>query len=114
MAKFFGQILPSSSFLISIALIYLHLDKGEDKDKDKAEDKDKGWQRDEREISYIANLVDPPAGNLNRCQTLSHKKTSFLLHQYSGVVKIYLGSFIQRIFSDTTSATSTMKTQQLT
>ena len=60
MGKFFGQILPSSSFLISIALIYLHLGKGEDKDK--------GWQRDEREISYIAKLVDPPAGNLNRCQ----------------------------------------------
>ena len=71
MGKFFSQILPSSSFLISIALIYLHLGNSEDKDKDKGEDKDKGWQRDEREISYIANLVDPPAGNLNRCQILS-------------------------------------------
>ena len=71
MGKFFGQILPSSSFLISIALIYLRLGKGEDKDKDKSEDKDKGWQRDEREISYIAKLVDPPAGNVNRCQMLS-------------------------------------------
>ena len=63
MGKLFGQILPSSSFLISIVLIYLHLGNSEDKDKD--------WQGDEREISYIANLVDPPAGNLNRCQILS-------------------------------------------
>ena len=64
MVKFFAQILPSSTFLISIVLIYLHLGKGEDKDK--------GWQRDEdeREFSYIANLVDPPAGNLNRCQMM--------------------------------------------
>ena len=80
MAKFFGQILPSSSFLISIALIYLHLDKGKDKDKDKAEDKDKGWQRDEREISYIANLVDPPAGNLNRCRMLSSWKKNIVFY----------------------------------
>ena len=59
MGKFFGQILPSSSFLISIALIYLHM--GNSEDKDKGQDKDKGWQRDERderEISFIAKLVE--------------------------------------------------------
>ena len=86
MGKFFGQILPSSSFLISIALIYLHLGNSEDKDKDKGKD----WQRDEREISYIANLIDPPAGNLNRCQCCLIKRlivfNCIIIHQMIWII----------------------------